>query len=56
LSNNKFKINKHFEPIVRSNAHRFIICYGGAGSGKSYSIAQKIILSLLSQIKIKFLS
>lgn len=44
----------HFRPIF-SNSNRYVISYGGAGSGKSYSAAQKIVLRLLSEHPHKFL-
>lgn len=34
----------HFYPLLLDNSHRWLFCCGSAGSGKSYSIAQKIII------------
>lgn len=39
--------NRSFEPFVEDYSHRFEIYYGGAGSGKSVFIAQKLMLKAL---------
>lgn len=45
--------NRSFEPFVEDYRHRFEIYYGGAGSGKSFFIAQKLMLkALVSRRKI----
>jgi len=41
------KLNKAFEAIFRTTA-KYIILRGGSGSGKSYAVADYIILSMLS--------
>ena len=45
---NTFKISKAFK-VLDSVDKRFIIVYGGAGSGKSYTLSQKVILSCISE-------
>jgi len=42
------EILKHFEPVIRTRL-RYLLCYGGAGSGKSYSVAEKIIIRITSE-------
>lgn len=45
---NKSKVfNEAFLPYLEDYTHRFEVYYGGAGSGKSHFIAQKIILKAL---------
>ena len=39
--------NTAFYPYIRDYDHRFEIYYGGAGSGKSYFLAQKIVAKAL---------
>ena len=39
-------INPKFYPLL-SDRHRYLVIWGGAGSGKSYSTAQKLILRIL---------
>lgn len=41
-----FRINPVYKPLFFSQS-RFVLCYGGAGSGKSYFTAQKIIYRIL---------
>ena len=41
--------NTAFYPFLRDYSHRFEIYYGGAGSGKSVFIAQKVIVKALTQ-------
>ncbi|MBQ2161287.1 MAG: PBSX family phage terminase large subunit [Firmicutes bacterium] len=41
------KVNKPFKPYFEDYSHRFEVYYGGAGSGKSVFIAQKLILKAL---------
>ena len=41
-------INEKYRPYVDCRS-RYLICYGGAGSGKSYFLAQRCILRLLAQ-------
>lgn len=36
--------NKKHLPLIEDHKHKFLISKGGAGSGKSYSIAQKLII------------
>ena len=43
----------HLELFKDQN--RFIVSYGGAGSGKSYSVAQKILVRILSEEDHRFL-
>lgn len=40
-------INGSYEPYTDDYSHRFEIYYGGAGSGKSYFITQKLLLKAL---------
>ena len=45
--------NRGFEDYVEDYSHRFEIYYGGAGSGKSFFIAQKLMMkALMSKRKI----
>lgn len=46
---NKRIINKIYRPYLTDYAHRYEIYYGGAGSGKSVFIAQKLILKALAE-------
>ena len=41
--------------LVFEDTNRFLISYGGAGSGKSYSVAQKILTRILTEENHKFL-
>ncbi len=50
----RIKINKKFE-VLFNDKSRIEVIYGGAGSGKSYAAAQKIVLSCLSSKKYKWL-
>ncbi len=43
-------INAKYRPYVDCTS-RYLICYGGAGSGKSYFLAQRYILRLLARKK-----
>lgn len=47
-------INGCYRPLL-DNDSRYLILYGGAGSGKSYFAAQKIILRMLEEDNHKFL-
>jgi phage terminase large subunit len=47
-------INSAYKPLL-DNDKRYLICYGGAGSGKSYFIAQKLIYRLLTERNHKIL-
>ena len=42
------KLNKVFKP-ARDTDKRYRVIYGGAGSGKSYYVAQELIIKHLSQ-------
>ena len=42
------KFNLSHKDILQDD-NRFLISYGGAGSGKSYSVAQKILIRILSE-------
>jgi phage terminase large subunit len=44
----KPRINRAYGPMIQ-NRKRYSVVYGGAGSGKSYAVAQMIILRLLQQ-------
>ena len=46
--------NKNFLPYL-NDTHRYIIFYGGAGSGKSYTIAQFIVYYMLSRKRFNLL-
>lgn len=48
------EINKSFQHCV-TNQNRYLMLYGGAGSGKSVFAAQKVILRVLSKYKHRFL-
>ena len=49
----KLELNKSYRPYLRDYTHRFEVYYGGAGSGKSVFIAQKLVLkALLNQRKV----
>jgi len=45
LSNIREAINPHFYPLLKDK-NRYLVTYGGAGSGKSYFIAQKILIRI----------
>ncbi|MGB9696588.1 MAG: PBSX family phage terminase large subunit [Ignavibacteria bacterium] len=47
-------INKIYLPLLK-NSSRYLHIYGGAGSGKSYFAAQKILLRVLTEPKHRFL-
>lgn len=49
------KWNPKYRTILTDN-NRFLVLYGGAGSGKSYSIAQKIITEITSIPDCKYLA
>ena len=56
VSSGQLQINcnvSHRDMFLDDN--RFVISYGGAGSGKSYSVGQKILLRILSEENHKFL-
>ena len=42
------KINKHFAKLLNVS-HRFLVMKGSAGSGKSYFVAQMLLIRLVSQ-------
>lgn len=44
---NEKVFNKAYRPYLTDYTHRFEVYYGGAGSGKSHHIAQKIIIKAL---------
>ena len=52
--NIKVEINNVYIPLYE-NANRYLILYGGAGSGKSVFAAQKLILRLISEKRHRFL-
>ena len=41
-------VNKAYRPFTNDYSHRFEIYYGGAGSGKSFFITQKILIKALA--------
>lgn len=41
-------INKSFLPVLKDDIHRYIVLYGGAGSGKSVFAVQRYLYRLLS--------
>ena len=43
-----FDINSRFQPFLE-NSDRFLLLYGGAGSGKSYFVAQKILTRMMTE-------
>jgi phage terminase large subunit len=45
---NEIVVSRAFKEFI-GNKHRYSISYGGAGSGKSYSTAQKLILRTLQE-------
>ena len=45
----KSQFTPKFYPYLRDYSHRFEVWYGGAGSSKSYTIAQKIIIRCCSE-------
>ena len=51
MNNVCFAINNVYKPFLQSSK-RFEIFYGGAGSGKSYFVSEKIVLQTL-QPKLK---
>jgi len=46
-------VNKAYIPFFQSKK-KFVILYGGRGSGKSYAVAQKLVLQMLLYKKKKF--
>jgi len=48
------QLNKSHKEVF-FDENRFLISYGGAGSGKSYSVAQKILLRIIEEENHKFL-
>lgn len=48
-------INEKYYPYLRCDK-RYFICYGGAGSGKSYFLAQRYILRLLQKKRCNLLA
>ena len=50
----KIRINDHFLPYFE-NTDRYLVFYGGAGSGKSVFISQKVLLRTVSEEGHKFL-
>jgi len=55
LSNITKIINPIYRPIFKQVKDRYLIVYGGAGSGKSVSIAQKLVYRCLTEKNHKFL-
>lgn len=61
--NNNVKINipiETFNPVyvdnkILNNKNRYLLLYGGAGSGKSYFIAQRFLYRMLTEKKHRFL-
>lgn len=47
----KALFNEIYYPLINDYSHRYEVYYGGAGSGKSVFIAQKLIYKALSQIR-----
>ena len=41
-------INKSFLPVLKDDTHRYIVMYGGAGSGKSVFAVQRFLYRLLT--------
>jgi len=52
----KININKAFQSLVDAAKNRYRILCGGAGSGKSYFVAQEMILNMLSNKKYRYLA
>lgn len=50
----EIELNKSHE-VIFSDTNRFLVSYGGAGSGKSYSVAQKILLRTITEKNHRFL-
>ena len=40
--------NETYMPYLQCRS-RYLVCYGGAGSGKSYFLAQRYVLRLLNR-------
>lgn len=49
LQISKSIFNKAYRPYITDYSHRFEVYYGGAGSGKSVFVAQKLLLKALTQ-------
>ena len=48
LNLNKKIFNDVYYPLLRDYTHKYEIYYGGSGSGKSYFIAQKLLIKALT--------
>lgn len=44
--------NKAYYPYLQDYSHKYEVYYGGAGSGKSYFVAQKLIIKALKQKRV----
>ena len=44
----KCVFNPRFYPYLRDRTHRYLLFYGGAGSGKSVFAAQRFVYRLLT--------
>lgn len=42
-------INPCYRPLLRDSSHRYLVLYGGAGSGKSVFAVQRLLVRLLEQ-------
>ncbi len=41
--------NPVYLPLLREDSHRYVVLYGGAGSGKSVFAAQRLVVRLLER-------
>ena len=51
LNINKKVFNEVYFPFLKDYSHKYEIYYGGSGSGKSYFIAQKLLIKALTDVR-----
>lgn len=48
ILNKETQVNQSHLAMIQDNSHKYLIVYGGSGSGKSYAIAQKLIIKAVN--------